>query len=153
VLDAGALIGIDRRDRTIGAMLRILQRDGVPVRTSAGAVAQVWRNGRTQAGLALVLRGMEVAPLDEPVAKNVGELLRTNKTSDLVDAHVALLVDGGDIVITSDETDIQALLRSRRVKAIIVRASLPGSSGKTHPPPTATISTRKQGAVPASKLS
>ena len=121
VLDSGALIGIDKRDRKIGAMLRLLQREGVPVRTSAGVVGQVWRSGRTQVNLARVLPGLDVAPLDEVVAKRVGELLGANRSGDLVDAHVALLVESGDRVVTSDEPDITALLRTRRVKATIVQ--------------------------------
>ena len=121
VLDAGALIGLDKRDRTIGAMLRLLHRDGVPVRTSAGVVEQVWRNGRTQANLARVLPGLDVVALDEVAGKRVGELLGANKTRDIVDAHLAQLVESGDVVLTSDESDIQALLRTRRVRATVVR--------------------------------
>lgn len=121
VLDSGALIGIDKRDRKIGAMLRLLQREGVPVRTSAGVVAQIWRGGRTQANLARVLPGLDVAALDEVVAKRIGELLGATRSSDLVDAHVALLVESGDRVVTSDEPDMTALLRTRRVKATIIR--------------------------------
>jgi len=121
VLDSGALIAIDKRDRRIGAMLRILSREGVPVRTSAGVVAQVWRGGRKQDNLARVLSGMDVAALDDVVAKKVGELLGANGTSDLVDAHVALLVEPAGTVLTSDEPDIRALLRTRRVKARVIR--------------------------------
>jgi len=54
VLNSGALIAIDKRDRKVGAMLRVLQREGVPVRTSAAAVAQVWRDGHRQAKAAVV---------------------------------------------------------------------------------------------------
>jgi len=121
VLDAGALIGIDKRDRNIGAMLRLLHRDDVPVRTSASVVAQVWRNGRTPVNLARVLPGLDIAALDEVAGKRIGELLGANKTGDIVDAHVALLVEPGDRVLTSDEPDIKALLRTRRVRATIVR--------------------------------
>ena len=121
VLDAGAWVAVDKRDRTVGAMLRVLQRDGVSVLTSAGAVAQVWRDGRGQANLARVLLGVDVLPLDDVRAKKVGELLRENRTDDIVDAHVALLVQPDDHVLTSDEPDIKALLRTRRVKATIIR--------------------------------
>jgi hypothetical protein len=38
-----------------------------------------------------------------------------------VDAHVALLVQPQGSVLTSDEADIRALLRTRRVKAVVVR--------------------------------
>lgn len=120
VLDAGALIAIDRRDRSVGAMLRVLQRAGVPVHTSAGAVAQVWRDGRRQANLARVLSGVEIAALDGVVARRVGELLRASGSTDLVDAHAALLVPPDGTILTSDDADIQALLRARRVKARVV---------------------------------
>ncbi|MGH9268345.1 MAG: PIN domain-containing protein [Acidimicrobiales bacterium] len=121
VLDAGALIAIDKRDRRVGAMLRVLQHGGVPIYTSAAVVAQVWRDGRRQANLARVLSGVDVAPLDDHGGRRVGELLRASKSNDLVDAHVALLVQPEARVLTSDGADIQALLRSRRVKAHVVR--------------------------------
>ena len=121
VLDAGALIAIDKRDRKVGAMLRVLQGEGVPVHTSSGAVAQVWRNGSRQANLARVLPGLDIATLDEAAAKRVGELLGASRTSDLVDAHIALLVQPEGKVLTSDEPDIKALLRTRRVKAAVIR--------------------------------
>lgn len=121
VLDAGALIAVDKRDRAVGAMLRVLQRDGVPVVTSSAVVAQAWRDPRRQVNLARVLTGVDIAALDDIAAKKVGELLRANGTSDLADAHVALLVQPQDRVLTSDEDDIKALLRTRRVKAVTVR--------------------------------
>lgn len=83
VLDSGALAAIDRRDRRVGAMLRALQREAEPVRTSVAAVAQVWREGRQQANLAHTLPGLDVAVLDELGAKKVGELLGSSGTSDL----------------------------------------------------------------------
>jgi PIN domain nuclease of toxin-antitoxin system len=121
VLDAGALIAIDKRDRTVGAILRILQRDGVPVVTSATVVAQAWRDPRRQVNLARVLTGVDIAALDDVAAKKVGELLRANDTSDLADAHVALLVQPQEQVLTSDAADIRALLRTRRVRAVVIR--------------------------------
>ena len=120
VLDAGALVAIDKRDRAVGAMLRVLQRDGVALTTGAGVVAQVWRDGRRQANLARTLPGVDVASLDDLSARRVGELLRESRTDDVVDAHVALLVQPEDRVLTSDEPDIKALLRTRRVKAMII---------------------------------
>jgi hypothetical protein len=101
-------------------MLRVLQREAEPVRTSAGAVAQVWRAGRRQVNLARTLPGLDVSALDELTAKKAGELLGSSGTSDLVDAHVALLVHPGGHVLTSDDPDIKALLRRRRVKATVI---------------------------------
>jgi len=120
VLDSGALIAIDRRDRKVGAMLRVLQRDAVPVRTAAGAIAQVWRARHRQVNLARTLPGLDVAALDELAARKVGELLGSSGTSDTVDAHVALLVQPGGQILTSDDQDIKALLRTRRVKATVI---------------------------------
>lgn len=121
VLHAGALIAVDKRYRAVGAMLRVLQRDGIPVVTSAAVVAQAWRDPRRQANLARALTGIDIAALDDAAAKKIGELLRANGTSDLADAHLALLVQPQDRVLTSDEDDINALLRTRRVRAVTVR--------------------------------
>src|SRR5205814_1130789 len=118
---SGALIAIDRRDRRVGAMLRLLQREGVPLRTSAGAVAQVWWDGGRQVNLARILSGVDVSALDEVVAKKVGELVRANGTNDVVEAHVSLMAQPQGSVLTSDEADITRLLRTRRVKAAVVR--------------------------------
>lgn len=121
VLDAGALVAVDKRDRAVGAMLRVLQRDGVPVITSGGVVAQVWRDGSRQANLARILSGVEVDALDDGTGRRVGELLRQNRSNDLVDAHVALLVKPDGRVFTSDEQDIKALLRTRKVRVGTIR--------------------------------
>jgi hypothetical protein len=121
VLDTGALIAIDKRDRRVGAMLRVLHRDGVTLSTGAGVVAQVWRDGRRQGNLARILPGVDTAALDDSAARRVGELLGATRTSDLVDAHVALMVQPGGRVLTSDEPDIRALLRTRRIKAMVIR--------------------------------
>lgn len=102
-------------------LLRLLQRDGVPVHTSGAVVAQVWRDGKRQVNLARVLSGIDVASLDEAATKRVGELLAASRTADVADAHVALLVHSDDNVLTSDEPDIRALLRTRKIKAHIVR--------------------------------
>lgn len=121
VLDAGALVAIDRRDRRVAAMLRVLQQEDTPIRTSAGAVAQVWRHGAQQADLARALAGVAVVDLDLMAAKRVGELLRHSGSSDVVDAHVATLVRSDDSLLTSDPGDLKALLDTRNVTATIVQ--------------------------------
>jgi hypothetical protein len=108
VLDAGALIAVDRRDRGTGARLRVLQRQGIPLRASAAVVAQVWRDGSRQANLARVLTGVGVVALGPADSKRIGELLATAGMADVVDGHVALLVDPGDILLTSDPGDLRA---------------------------------------------
>jgi len=120
VLDAGALLAIDRRDRQVGAMLRVAQQAQIPVRTSAAAVAQVWRNGARQARLAQVLAGITVAPLDLNIGKRLGALLGATGTSDVVDAHIASLASAGDQVLTSDSGDLRKLLDALSVKTNLV---------------------------------
>lgn len=117
VLDAGALVAVDRRDRMVGAMLRVLQRQGTPMRVSAAVVGQVWRDGRKQANLARVLAGVGIEPLGTDDGKRIGELLVLARSADVADAHVALLTAPADIVLTSDPGDIRELLHARNVQA------------------------------------
>ncbi len=119
VLDAGALVAIDRGDRETNRVLHKARTDGV--RTSCAAVAQVWRDGARQARLALALKGIDVVPLDEETDRRIGELLRAAGTADVVDGHVALMVRPGDFVATSDIGDIGRLLDVRCVRAGLVQ--------------------------------
>jgi len=121
ILDAGALVAVERRDRRVGAMLRIAQVEGLRVRTSAAAVAQVWRGGARQAHLARVLAGVAAVGLDLAAGKHVGILLGASGTNDVVDAHVAMLVGDGDQVLTSDSEDLRQLLGARAVQARLIR--------------------------------
>ena len=119
ILDTGALIGIDRRDRTIGALLRAAQQQHIPVRTSAAALAQAWRGGARQANLARTLTGVDTRPLDEPTGRRIGELLARARTNDVIDGHVALLANADDTVLTSDVPDIRRLITSRKIAATV----------------------------------
>ena len=61
ILDAGALVAVDRGDRAMLARLRVAQQHGAPLRSNAMVIAQVWRDrqGR-QAVLAQLLRAVDV---------------------------------------------------------------------------------------------
>lgn len=120
VLDAGALLAIERRDRQVGAMLRVAQQDRIAVRTSPAAVAQVWRHGARQALLARVLAGVAAPPLDLDTGKRLGVLLGAAGCSDVVDAHVASLARAGDRVLTSDPDDLRGILDALSVEADVV---------------------------------
>jgi hypothetical protein len=120
VLDAGAFVAIEKRDRRVGAMLRVLQQRRVPVGTSSGVVAQVWRDGRRQALLARLLSGVDVRALAPGDDRRTGELLALAKTDDVIDAHLVLGVDDEDRVFTSDPDDIDRLLEARRVDAKVI---------------------------------
>lgn len=66
-----------------------------------------------------MLGGVEIVALDDRNARRVGQLLGANDSADVVDAHVAMLVNASDVVLTSDPDDIAALLASRGVTATI----------------------------------
>jgi hypothetical protein len=121
LLDAGALISVDRGDRKVRAMLAVALQEGLPVRTGATALAQVWRDGARQANLSRVLAGIDVLSLDGDGARRVGELLGATGTTDVVDAHVAVLARPGDHVLTSDPVDMARLLHARGTRAGTVR--------------------------------
>ncbi len=120
VLDAGALLAIDRRDRRVGALLRVAQQERIVVRTSPAAVAQVWRHGARQAPLARILTGVAAPPLDLDTGRRLGVLLGTTGSCDVVDAHIASLARPGDRVLTSDPDDLRRLLDGLSVDASIV---------------------------------
>jgi hypothetical protein len=71
VLDAGALIAVERGDSSVGAWLRMAQQDREPVRNSAAVIAPVWRHGATQAQLARVVAGVEVRALDDHAGRSL----------------------------------------------------------------------------------
>jgi hypothetical protein len=119
VLDAGALVAVDRRDRMIGARLRVLQHQGTPIRVSSAVVGQVWRDGRKQANLARVLAGIGIEALGKDDGRRIGELLAQAASADVVDAHVALMAAHADLILTSDPGDIRQLMQARGVSARI----------------------------------
>jgi hypothetical protein len=113
VLDAGALVALERLDRDVIALIkreRLAQR--APL-THGGIIGQVWRGGSgRQANLARLLPGIEVVALDERLGRKVGVLLSQTKTADVVDAAVALLAKDGDEILTSDARDLSPLVKA-----------------------------------------
>lgn len=65
VLDTGALIAIERRDRGVAALVATANRNDLHVVAPAGALARAWRGGRRQALLARAIRtDLEVDDLE-----------------------------------------------------------------------------------------
>jgi hypothetical protein len=75
ILDAGALVAVDRDDRAMIARLRAAQQHGLELRTNAMVVAQVWRDrhGR-QANLARLLRAVDVRVISQCDGRDAGVL-------------------------------------------------------------------------------
>lgn len=110
VLDAGALIALDRNQRAMWVRLKAAYSAGELPVTHGGVVGQVWRGGPRQARLATALAGIDVKPLDAKLGRAAGGLLRMTGTFDVIDAAVALLAADGDDVITADLDDLELLL-------------------------------------------
>lgn len=121
VLDAGALIAIDRGDPEVLTQVERAFKSSQPVRTNAMAIAQVWRDGKgRQARLARIPRGVEVEPITREDGFRAGELLGATRMKDAIDASVALLAGPGDRVLTSDAGDLRALCAGAGNKAVVV---------------------------------
>lgn len=112
VLDAGALLAVERGDREVIALIKRERIAGrIPV-THGGVVGQAWRGGARQALLARLLPGVEVQPLGEALGRRAGQLLARTKTTDVIDAAIALLASDGDELMTSHPTDLRRLIRA-----------------------------------------
>ena len=123
VLDAGALIALDRNDRAMWVRLKAAQLAGDLPRTHGGVVGQVWRgDGPRQARLALALPGLDIRPLDESLGRAAGELLARARRRDVIDAALALLALDGDDIITSDPDDLAPLAHALARHVEIIRA-------------------------------
>lgn len=121
VLNAGALIAVDRNDRAMLARLRAADRHGLELRTNAMVVAQVWRDARgRQAGLARLLRGVDVRAVDQEAGRAAGALLGRAAASDPIDATVVLLAEPGDRILTGDPDDLAPLVVAADNGAVIV---------------------------------
>jgi predicted nucleic acid-binding protein len=111
VLDAGLFIALERRDRVAVSLVDLFYKKRTPLVTSAGVVAQVWRGLRgQQVPVAFLLRQTEVVDLTYAVARVLGNMLGATRTSDPIDAHIALLArQRGWSVLTSDPDDLLAI--------------------------------------------
>lgn len=121
ILDAGALIALDRGDRGTWALLAEVHRAGQRPVVPAPVIAQAWRGERRQARLASVLSGADLVLADGPVARRAGELLGRARTTDVLDALVALAAQDrpGWEVLTSDPGDIHHLLQTLNIERTI----------------------------------
>jgi hypothetical protein len=121
ILDAGALIGVDRNDHFVLWQLRAAQEDGLELRTNPMVLAQVWRDRRgRQANLARLLQAVKVLPIHDEDGREAGTLLGQAGTSDPIDAAVVLLADPGDRILTSDPDDLTVLAEAAKSEAVIV---------------------------------
>lgn len=89
-----------------------LDSGDVPI-THGGVVGQAWRGkGRRAALLAHALAGLDVRAVDEALGRRAGALLARVRRQDVIDAALVLLASDGDVVVTSDASDLDALTRA-----------------------------------------
>lgn len=118
VLDAGALIGIDRADRRVAGLIELARRAGANLTTAAPVVGQAWRGGGRAARLLPMIMVQSTGVRE---ARSAGELLTSSGTSDVVDALLALAAVPGDQMLTSDPDDLRRLIEHRDIQVTVVR--------------------------------
>jgi predicted nucleic acid-binding protein len=110
VLDAGALIALERGSKAVVVIVEQTAAVAAEIVVPASALAQVWRGGPRAALIARAIDGAEIDPLDADRAQEVGLRLGARGADDIADAHVVCCaLERGGVVVTSDPNDIEAL--------------------------------------------
>jgi hypothetical protein len=110
ILDAGALVAVERGDRQVVALVKRERLAGRVPTTCGAVVAQVWRGGHgRQAPVARLLAGTDITPIGDELGRRAGMLLARSGQSDAIDASVVCLAADGDDILTSDPGDLSAL--------------------------------------------
>ena len=121
ILDTGALIGFERNDRRVVAIIARALEHHDSLIVPSGVVAQAWRDGSRQARLARLLGShlCQVLVLDDRQARAAGQLCGLADTTDVIAASVAVAArDLGARVLTSDPDDLRRL--DRRLELIAI---------------------------------
>jgi predicted nucleic acid-binding protein len=110
VLDAGALIAVERYDRSMWAILAEARERGTETVVPASVLAQAWRGGPRSAPVSRLLDACLIDQLDERRAKEIGVRLGARGANDVPDGHVAVVAAARRAVVaTSDPDDLRAL--------------------------------------------
>lgn len=112
VLDAGALIALEKRDRRIMNLLDVVLEGGGRLLIPAPALAQVLRDPARQYEIWRLATDKQsrVLELGMEEAKLIGALLAKSRGFDVVDAHVVLCGQKFRMpILTSDPKDLAAL--------------------------------------------
>ena len=118
--DTAVLIALERRESGAWAWMRRALERGAPPLVSTAALAVAWR-GRRQTWLATALRGCEIAPVSEAIARTAGVACGATGTG-AIDAIVAATAAArGATLLTADLADMHMLadhFRSLRLVAL-----------------------------------
>jgi hypothetical protein len=109
IYDAGVFVAAEHNDREVWADHRARLELGLIPRTTAPVVAQVSRSPR-QVQLRRMLRGCDIVGFAPDDCHEVGALVGKASTSDVVDAHLAVVAFRRQAaVLTSDLEDLRHL--------------------------------------------
>lgn len=109
-LDAGALIGFERKDRRTLTHLKLAQQLGCELIVPTAVIVEAWRGGPRAARIASLLEACILEPLFPELARVAGEAMAAVKGATVVDAVVmASAASRGDRVLTSDFDDLDRL--------------------------------------------
>jgi hypothetical protein len=120
LLDAGALIAVERDDRSVPRRINAAREAGMSVRTTGAILAEVWRDPRRQVKLARLLQGVEISAVDAAIGRAAGILLGRARLRDVPDASLVAVAASGDEIATSDVDDITHLAQVSGYEVIIV---------------------------------
>ena len=126
VLDAGALIQVDRGNHNVLSVLKAAFDRGEIVHAPAGVIGQVWRNPGRQALLSRALRQCDEVDLDGAMARASGHLCGQAGTRDVIDASVAVAVayarrtHDAVTLLTSDSDVLGILLSVLNTRARVI---------------------------------
>jgi hypothetical protein len=110
VLDAGALIALERNERPMWARLAAAADAALDIVVPVGVLAQVWRGTPNQARLSQALARTRSGGFDA-IARAAGELCHRAGSSDPIDAAVVLNAAGArSVIVTSDPDDMLLLV-------------------------------------------
>jgi len=106
IIDAGPLIiDCENINSRLWALIKRATERGDELHTTHPVLAQVWRNPQRQANLARATQHLTVHALDDSIT--VGRRLADTETSDVVDAHLAVVAERvGTFILTTDPTDM-----------------------------------------------
>jgi len=110
ILDAGVFIALDNPSErgVVLALVRKMQADGVRPATNDAALAQAWRDPARQVPMSMLAKAVTVHPFGD--ARTIGRRCADTKTSDVVDASLAVLADQlGATILTTDPQDMDRL--------------------------------------------
>jgi predicted nucleic acid-binding protein len=110
VLDAGAFIAFEKKSGVMIRLIEALITERAQMLTSAGVLAQVWRDPNRQGALSYLLTHVRAVDLTAGVARMLGRMMTVAKTRDVVDAHIVQLAGQYRCpVLTSGPSDLRRL--------------------------------------------